>query len=158
MSIHIFRLEGEETDDSGDLQTLKALGYAGEELTGVHRVMPFGLHSHAPKGSHSLAIAARGQRTLVAALGLEDPQHRPKNRELGSTAIYDANGSIVSLVQANIRIVHAKEIHLVAPKIYLEGTCYLGGSDASTPASMQGTVDTGGNSDVSNLATKVLLK
>lgn len=95
MTTSIFRFEGASTDDSGDLQTLKGYGYAGEELIGVHRVMPFGLGSNAPAGSHALALAARGQRTLVAALGLEMPAARQKNLPAGTAVLYDASGNVV---------------------------------------------------------------
>jgi phage gp45-like len=114
MSLDLFRFQLDETDDSGALQGLKGRGVAGEELANVHRVQPFGFHSNAPKQSHGIALALHGQRDLVVALGLESPEHRPKNRELGSTAIYDAHGNIVSLVQANMRIVHATAIRLEA--------------------------------------------
>ncbi len=93
MSMQIFRFEASETDDTGDLQTLKGTGYAGEELTQVHRVMPHGIASNAPAGSHAIAVASRGERTLVAALGLESPEHRPKNTVAGGTTIYDAGGN-----------------------------------------------------------------
>ena len=98
MSTHLFRMEGVETDDGGDLQTLDALGYASEELVGVHRVMPFGLSSHAPVGSHSLGIASRGERTLVAALGLEHPQYRQRNLKQGQTVLYDQSGNATRLL------------------------------------------------------------
>lgn len=158
-SIDLFRAELGDTDDSGDLQLAKRLlGYANEEFSGVHRIQPFGFHSHAPKGSHGIGLALRGMRDLVVGLGFEHPQYRPKNRDLGSAAIYDMHGNIVSLVEMECRIVHATKIHLVAPEIVLEGTVKLGGPDANKPAAMQGTVDTGGYSDVSGLATKVLVK
>lgn len=99
--IDIFRLEGTQTDDAGDLQTLTGYGYAGEELKGVHRVMPFGLASYAPGGSHALALAARGERTLVAALGLEHPTYRQKNLKQGQTLLYDQSGNASRLLGAD---------------------------------------------------------
>ena len=108
----LFRFQVSETSDDGAMQTLKGLGFAGEELTGVHRVMPFGVASNAPVGSHAFAIAMRGQRSLVAAIGLEHPDYRLRNREIGSTAIYDMHGNVVSLVQKSLRIVHAEQIEL----------------------------------------------
>lgn len=157
--LDLFRAELGDTDDAGDLQLAKTLlGYAGEEFTRVHRVQPFGFHGHAPRGSHGVGLALRGMRDLVVALGCEHPQHRPKNRAVGTTAIYDMWGNIVSLVEAEIRVVHATKIHLVAPEIVLEGTVKLGGADAATPASMQGTVDSAGDTDASGFATKVLMK
>lgn len=52
---------------------------------------------------------------------------------------------------------NAKTITLKADTIILDGTCKLGGSGSDTfvPASKQGTVDTAGDSDTSNFATKV---
>ena len=93
MSAALFRFENSETDDDGDLQTVKGMGYAGEELSGVHRVMPFGISSHAPAGSHAIGIAGRGERSLVAALGLEHPDYRPKKQSAGNTTIYDQSGN-----------------------------------------------------------------
>ena len=93
MSTHIFRFENSEVDDTGDLQTLKGYGYAGEELSEVHRVMPFGLASNAPAGSHAIGIAGRGERDLVAALGLEHPQYRQKNLKAGQSTLYDSAGN-----------------------------------------------------------------
>jgi phage gp45-like len=160
MSVDLFRAElSDAIDDSGDLQLLKKmLGYDGEELTQVHRVQTFGFHSMPPVGSHGIGLALRGMRDLVVALGMEHPEKRPKNRDPGSTAIYDQWGNIVSLVEKEIRIVNATKITLKAPSIVLEGTVKLGGDDAGTPASMKGTVDSHGDTDVGNFATKVLMK
>ena len=49
-------------------------------------------------------------------------------------------------------------ITLHAAKIVLDGTYYLGGSDADKAVAMKGTVDTGGYSDISNLATTGITK
>ena len=46
---------------------------------------------------------------------------------------------------------------ITADEIVLAGTVKLGSADASTPAAMKGTIDTGGNADISNLATKVFV-
>ena len=96
MSTDIFRFEHSEVDDTGDLQTLKGTGYAGESFEDVHRVMPFGLASNAPAGSHAIAVASRGERSLVAALGLEHPDYRQKNLKSGQAAVYDQKGNVTS--------------------------------------------------------------
>lgn len=122
--LDLFRAElSDQIDDSGQLQLLKKmLGYAGEEFTQVHRVQPFGFHSMPPVGSHGIGLALRGgMRDLAVMLGCEHPDKRPKNRDPGSTAIYDAHGNIVSLVEHEIRIVHSEKIHLVVPQLFLEG-------------------------------------
>jgi phage gp45-like len=159
MSLALFRGQVGDIDDSGELQLGKTMqGYAGEEFTGVHLVRQFGFHSVAPSGAHGIGLALRGMRDLAVMLGGEHPQYRPRNEEVGSAKLYDMHGNLVSIVQQNIRIVHATKIHLVAPSIVLEGTVKLGGDDAGTPASMQGTVDSRGDTDTSGFATKVLMK
>lgn len=96
--LDVFRTEIRETDDSGDLQKLKKiLGYADEEITDAHRVSPFGFSSHAPVGSHGIAVAARGQRDLVAVLGAEHAPSRPKNLTAGQAALYDDKGNIIRM-------------------------------------------------------------
>ncbi len=47
---------------------------------------------------------------------------------------------------------------ITAQTIVLDGVVKLGGADADTPASMKGTIDTNGDADVSNLATRVFVK
>ncbi|ACL57416.1 phage baseplate assembly protein domain-containing protein [Methylobacterium nodulans] len=158
MSGRLFRVEHVETDDKGDLQTTTLLGPAGEELKRVHRLQPFGFHSSVPKGAHGLGVqfggGPEGGRRLNMVLGLEHPDHRPKNREVGSTALYDANGSIVSLVQQNIRVVHSKAVHIVAPEIVLEGTVYLGGKSGAKLVHRKDDLDSDGDIAVGS-ASKV---
>ena len=90
----LFRTELVETNDGGDLQTTRLLGVAGEELTDVHRVSHFGVHSVAPPGSHGLGMQfLSGGRTLTAALGFEHPDYRPRDGKPGQTRIYDASGN-----------------------------------------------------------------
>lgn len=109
MSARLFRTELLETDDSGELQTTKLQGLAGEEMTEVHRVGYHGLHSVAPVGSHGLGLRfLREGRTLAAVLGLEHQDHRPKKRDPGSTALYDVNGNMISLVQKELRVTGKK--------------------------------------------------
>jgi len=104
MSGRLFRVEHVDTNDEGDLQTSTLLGPQGETLKRVPRVMPFGLHSSVPSGSHGMALQfGAGGRTLKAVLGLEHQDHRPRKREVGSTALYDANGNTISLVQSELR-------------------------------------------------------
>ena len=94
----IFRAELAETDDRGDLQLGKAYGYAGEELDKVHIVRQHGLASHAPKGSHGIGLAGSGERALVALLGLEHQETRPKDLKVGNTTLYDAKGNATRML------------------------------------------------------------
>lgn len=157
MSGRLFRGSLVETDDSGDQQVTTLLGPAGETLKQVHRVQPFGFHSSPPKGSHGIGMqfggGPDGGRLLNAVLGLESPQHRPKGREVGSTALYDVNGNIVSLVQAEIRIVGAAKVVIVSPTIVLEGTVHLGGEGGQL-VHRKGDMDSDGDAAVGS-ATKV---
>ena len=106
-----------ETDDAGDQQFVKLLGPRGETLSRVHRVQPFGFHSSSPADAHGVVLQLGpndGGRLLNLALGMEHAQHRPKNREAGSSVLYDANGNMVSVVKGEVRIVHSAKITLVA--------------------------------------------
>jgi phage gp45-like len=156
--IDLFRTLLQSIDDSGAMQLATMTGYAGEQLSQVQRVQPFGFHSNPPVGSHGIGLALRSQRRLAVLLGSEAPQYRPTGRPTGTTALYDAYGSLISLIETECRIVHAQTFHVVAPTIILEGNVLLGGPTANKPAAMQGTIDTGGNADVSGLATKVLME
>ncbi|MCJ2108023.1 phage baseplate assembly protein [Methylobacterium sp. E-041] len=98
---NLFRGELIETDDSGELQTAKGYGYAGEEVAGVHVVRQHGLASHAPKGSHGIGIAGSGERSLVAFLGMEHQDKRPKGLAEGNTTLYDAAGNATRMLGAD---------------------------------------------------------
>ena len=90
-----FRFEFGEVDDSNDQQQARGYGTAGEELTKVHRVQAFGLYSNPPVGSHGIGLALGGQRDLVAVLGGEHPQYRPRNVPPGQAQLYDASGNVI---------------------------------------------------------------
>lgn len=117
MGGRLFRAEHVDADDRGDLQTVTLLGQHGETLKKVHRVQPFGFHSNIPKGSHGFGLQfgdGQSGRLLNAYLGGEHEKHRPRDREVGSTILYDQNGSAISLVEKEMRYVHAKQaVHVV---------------------------------------------
>ncbi|GJD51079.1 hypothetical protein OPKNFCMD_3830 [Methylobacterium crusticola] len=94
----LFRTELSQTYDDGELQLARGLGYAGEEFDRVHVVRQHGLASHAPKGSHGVGIAGAGERGLVAFLGLEHQDKRPKNLAEGNTTLYDAKGNATRML------------------------------------------------------------
>lgn len=113
MTSSAFRFEIDEIDDTGDFQQVKGRGFANEELTQVHRVMPFGLFSSPPKGSHGIGIPL-GSRDRMAVIGGEHQDLRPKNQPAGSTVLYGANGEIVSLIENKMRFVASQESVIVA--------------------------------------------
>ncbi|WP_375455653.1 phage baseplate assembly protein [uncultured Methylobacterium sp.] len=107
MGGRLFRGQIVDSDDTGKLQTVTILGQYGETIKRVHRVQPFGFHSNMPAKSHGFGVQFGGQdggRTLKAFLGGEDPDHRPTKRDVGTSALYDANGNIVSLVSRELRV------------------------------------------------------
>lgn len=147
MSGRVLRGRLLEVDDSGDQQTVDLLGPRGETLKKVHRVQPFGFHSSPPKDAHGVVAQLGGEgagRLLNIALGFESKQHRPRGREQGSTALYDANGNMVSLVGAELRIVGSAKVTIVAPTIVLEGEVHLGG-EGGQKVHRKGDVDSDGD-------------
>ncbi|MEO3997176.1 phage baseplate assembly protein [Mesorhizobium sp. CAU 1732] len=141
----------------GGQQFVNGKGFAGDGFEEVHRIEPHGFASHPVKGGIAAILSARNNRDSAYAFGGENPELRP-DLPSGGTAIYDHAGNIVSIVAADIRIVHSAKVHIIAPEIVLEGQVKLGGPDADRPASASGTVDTGGFVDTSNPATMVLMK
>lgn len=140
MSGRMFRVLLVEVDDKDKQQRMKLKGLAGEELEDVARIMPFGFHSVPPKDSHGMVLqfggGPDGGRLLNAVLGLEHPEHRLKDRELGSTAIYDKDGNVISLVEKEMRIKHAKKkVIQVGDNISL--TIDENGVDWKTPSGMK---------------------
>ncbi len=95
---NLFRAELKETDDRGELQLGSGYGYAGEEFDKAHIVRQHGLASHAPKGSHGIGIAGSGERALVAFLGMEHQDKRPKDLKEGNTTLYDAEGNATRML------------------------------------------------------------
>lgn len=93
----LFRVELTETSDGDGQQLLGVKGFPGEELARVPRVMPHGLASHAPKGSHGIGLALGGRRDEVVVLGLEQPASRPRNVPAGGAVLYDDKGNVIRL-------------------------------------------------------------
>ncbi len=97
----IFRFLADKIDDRGDQQLIKGRGHADDEFDRVHRVMPYGLSSNPPAGSHGIGLAPGGYNELLIALGVEDPKLRQRNLPTGATALYDSKGNVVSLVNGD---------------------------------------------------------
>ena len=116
-------------DDSGSQQLLDLSALKGDRPRKVPRVMNFGFSSSPPEGADFLLLALGGGSSRAMAIGGEHQQYRPKGIPAGSTILYDAYGSAISLVEANIRIVHATEIRMEAPAIVLVGTIRMNNVD-----------------------------
>lgn len=174
-------------DDSGPYQTHQVEGYPGEIRPNVQRLQHPGLSSMPLPGAKALVSWQGGNRGFGSILAIEDGRYRPTGLQPGETQLYAVDGAdgqgnggtawaflqgllgkICKLLGKTINIGDASsqtivltatsQVTISAPTIVLDGVCKLGGADAATPASMQGTVDSAGDSDVSNFATKVLVK
>jgi phage gp45-like len=127
----IRRVELVETDDSGELQRVTVRGYADEVIKLGHRVQTFGDTGHAPPGAHGLALLVNGRPDQSVLLGLEHPEHRPRNVARGERVLYNAHGDIIGIYKQKIRVV-TQEIELVAPTIKITGNIQHTGSMTTT--------------------------
>jgi phage baseplate assembly protein V len=173
----LIRATLDQVDDSGPQQLVKVRGLSGQEIGEAVRSQHFGLTSNPPAGAEALMLAIGGGHDRMHALGLEHPQKRPTNLESGGTILYDANGNVLKLIAAGATLHSPSSVTIDAPTvtvkcmtftvnglaitvngqtIALDGTVTLGGPAGSgVPAAKEGTVDTGGFADVTNLAAKV---
>jgi phage gp45-like len=126
-----FRFQATSTDDTGDVQKVSGQGAAGESLTNVLRVAHFGLASHAPKGSHGLALSPRGHADLALLLGLEHPASRQRNLPEGASKLYDANGNMIFCNLGNGVTISAATGDVVVTSA--SGKIYLGGVAGASP-------------------------
>lgn len=158
----LVRFRVEESDDTGKQQLLRGKGRK-RELFGstshklVHTAR-FGYSSRPPRGSQGLAVSLNGNPDQMFVVHVEHPDYRPTDLEEGETRVYGYNGNYAYL-KADGSIVlkcsGAASITLSGGDIILNGNVKLGSAGASRPLSLQGTVDSAGHSEVSNLATKV---
>lgn len=168
------RVKVTKTDDSQKQQRVQVEGRYeekyGDDQQPVHRVQSYGFSAHAPAGSIGYVIIVDSNNDKPLVIALEHPDHRPKNLAEGESKMYDDQDQIIYIKRDQILIKSPKkividsgeEVHIkAATDIILEpvaGHVLTGGPDASRPASAQGTVDDAGDIDISNFATKVLLK
>lgn len=168
-------------DDSRRMQEAEVRLLHDERHDGVERPQNYGFTSVPLPQSDGEAAAAEvfvgflsGTRSHGVILASDDRRHRPRDLKEGETCQYDdlkqkthlTREGIVheSRLKITLRVVDASgavksSIELLPDgRIILTGDCYIGGADASRPASARGTIDTGGNADISNPATKVWLK
>lgn len=109
-----------DADDAGTQQKVDIRGYKGDEPEAVHRPQMPGLHSVALKGAEGVYLEMGGRSDRALFLGGEHKDHKPKGKAPGDTVLYDHHGNAVSLVKANLRIVHATKLELVAPVVIIE--------------------------------------
>ncbi len=115
----------QSVDDSGPQQLMKLTGLVGQTIGEAVRSQLFGLSTVPPKDAEALMLAIGGGADRFHALGVEHPKYRPTNQPDGSTVLYDAYGDMVSIVQKEMRIVHAKSITVVAPVVEVDAKTSL---------------------------------
>jgi hypothetical protein len=79
------------------------------------------------------------------------------NDKNSNQIVMNQSGITITDDNGNTIVMENGDVNITAKNIYLTGTVYLGGKNSSNPVAMQGTVDTGGYADVSNLATKAFV-
>lgn len=137
-------------DDSGTQQIVRrARGGASEEFGDIYRPQPHGFSSHPPAGSEMLLQAMGGRSDRLLVLGGEHKDHRYRNLPEGAVALYNANGSIATLIGQDIKIKSSGTITLESPEIKLVGNCRLGVANANKRAEHSGS---------STLANKVFVE
>lgn len=82
-------------DDSGEHQVADFSGHKSESATRVLRLQQHGLTSNPPADAYGYALRM-GESDRMVALGFET-KDRPKNLPPGVTALYNAQGNILSL-------------------------------------------------------------
>ena len=102
-----------DLDDSGVQQLASATGFLGHIIGQAVRRQGFGLSSVPPAGAEFLFLASGGRSDRGHLLGGEHPDYRIANTPLGGTVLYNHTGDVVSVVQKNIRIVHASDVQMV---------------------------------------------
>lgn len=119
-----------ETHDDDEFQRLTFQGLRGQRPSKVGRSLPFGFTSHAPPGSIGHLINVAGRADQMWALGFEHPDHRPRDLAQGVSAIYNAHGDIISLVENKVRYVSAT--HEFVGNIVITGDITMTGNFTQT--------------------------
>jgi len=163
-SSSLIRAELSDTDDSGEFQTGKALGLAGEELDAVLRMQPHGFSSHPPKGSVAMLLSLGASRERAVLLGAEHPDHRPRGLPAGATALYDASGNIIKLVggggietsaAGRPYMLKVGTLTIEADSVVIKSSDINLGGTGGKPVAVEGTVCSDGATLVGNFATTV---
>lgn len=152
--LSVRRAELTEVKDDGPFQRITALGYADETIKLAHRVQPFGLTSHPPKGAHGLALLVNGRPDQSVFLGIEHQDYRPKSIPAGTTALYNQYGDIIKVFEKRIEVVTEVYHVKASSKIILESPEVHLGAEGGQLVHRKGDEDSDGDAAVGS-ATKV---
>lgn len=116
-----------ETNDAGDYQTIKAKGFAAEELEDVVRHQQFGLSSNPGSGAEGLLLRLGGRAERTIAILFELLGKRPKSLPVGSTALYNAFDIVWKLLATKSDLDHGgKNLHVRnAAKVKIEASDWI---------------------------------
>ena len=172
------------SSDKSKLQTIDFRGYDNELIPGVENFgMPYGFSSvplppnKQTKAGEVVVAFLGGNRSHPIIIGYNDRRYRPTGWNPGESGLHDHQGQMVHVANGGIQVTGGPKklpltitvgsstvtiadgtITLKGDKIVLDGMVYLGGSDADKPAAMLGSIDSHGDTEQSNLATKVMVK
>lgn len=159
-----------ETDDKGKQQLSKGKGRIRELFGGMkHKVQHLGRYgfvSHPPKEAIGMMLVLNGNPDQAFVIAIEHADSRMKDLAEGEVGMHDNQSQYIVIKRDKIVLMTDKPVEMTAgskftikaDEIILDGVVKLGGADASTAVSRQGTLDTAGHAEVSNLATKVFAK
>jgi phage baseplate assembly protein V len=147
------------SDDSGTQQLLALSGLSSDALKKIVHIQPFGFSSNPPVGGEGLILCPGGRSDRAMFFGGEHPAHRPQNTPSGGTIVYDAFGDIISIVQQNIRIVHATQVSIEAPAVIIKGALTVtqtfnvqNSGGVSAPATVTGSIAVTGDVTAGNIS------
>ena len=156
------------TDDTQMWQQVTHQGHQGEQADGIELVHPYGFTSNVQpptgtQGAEAIVAYPTGDRSHGVIIAHGDRRFRLTGLANGEVAIHDDQGQKVHLTRSGIvvntpgtlTITAGGAVTITAPTINLAGKCNLGTGGPMVPAAKQGTIDTGGNADVENLASSV---
>lgn len=138
--------------DDGQAQTVDVETHDGVLRSGIEVAQGFGVGGHAPAGAFVLLIALGGDQGDMMALPVSHPGYRFGALAPGQTALYDASGNRVLLLNNGIIEIHAatrvrimaQDVRIEAPAgvtivgdVTVEGSITATGNIADAAGSMQ---------------------
>lgn len=108
----IRRMRVVKVDDTGSQQRIDLKGLKNEEPKEIFRPQAHGFTSNPPKDSEGIAFALGGRSDRTVYFDGGHKEYRPKDTPSGGTVLYNHKGDIVSIVENDLRIVHAKKIEM----------------------------------------------
>jgi phage gp45-like len=150
------RMRIDRAYEVGGLLYVDGKGMAGQRFKKVLVNEQHGMASTPPLGATGWVTMPGGRPDLAYISHIQHDGFRP-GVPAGAAVLYNQFGQLIKMYSDEITIEAGAKFQVNASEIVLNGVCKLGGEGASTPASRQGTVDTGGFADTTNLATKVFV-